>query len=207
MALIREYFPEFSDVQIALFDKLEEKYKEWNAKINVVSRKDIDNILERHILHSLAIAKFFAFKKGVSVLDVGTGGGLPGIPLSIAFPNARFHLIDGTQKKIKVVDDIIQSLGLTNVTCAAMRSEEVKGTYNFVVSRAVTAFPRFVEMTRHCVAKESMYSKKNGILYLKGGDFQEEISPFGNRLKVFNVDDVFEGDFFQTKKVIYLPVV
>jgi len=207
MVLLREYFPDFSEAQVKQFSLLVEKYKEWNSKINVVSRKDIDNVFERHILHSLAIAKFFSFKKGVKVLDVGTGGGLPGIPLAIAFPNAQFHMIDGTQKKIKVVDDIISALGLKNATCDAARSEEMKETFNFVTSRAVTAFPRFVEMTKHCISRENLHSKKNGIIYLKGGDFEEEMEPFKKRAKIFNISDVFEGEFYETKKVIYLPVL
>lgn len=206
MSILKEYFPEFTDTQISKFEDLASLYKEWNEKINVISRKDIDNVLEHHILHSLSIMKFFSFGKKCSILDVGTGGGLPGIPLAIACPNATFHLIDGIKKKITVVENIISTLGLSNVTCGAERSETIRSEYNFITSRAVTAFPKFLEATKHCISPYHLGNRRNGILYLKGGDFLEEIEPFKKKMKIFNLSDHFEGEFFETKKLIYLPI-
>jgi 16S rRNA (guanine527-N7)-methyltransferase len=206
MGLIEKYFPELSEEQLLLFRKLEQLYPEWNEKINVISRKDIDELSIRHILHSLAIAKYIKFVPGTKIIDVGTGGGFPGIPLAIYFPECQFHLVDSIGKKIKVVDTIAQELGLTNIKAQQIRSEKIKSTYDFVISRAVTAFPRFVSLTRHLVNKENKNTIANGILYLKGGDFEEEITPFKNRISLTPLTNFFEEDFFETKKLIHLSL-
>jgi len=181
-------------------------YKDWNSKINVISRKDIDNFEIHHLLHSLAIAKVFHFKSKTSVLDVGTGGGFPGIPLAIMFPDASFTLIDSTEKKLNVVADVAAAIGLKNITTLHSRAENIKLKYDFIVSRAVTAFPEFILLTRHCILKENKNHFPNGIIYLKGGEFSEEIKSYKNKIKIYNISDFFEEDFFETKKIIYLPV-
>ena len=190
--------------QLALFEKLEKLYPEWNEKINVISRKDIDELAIRHILHSLAIKKYTSFAPGTKIIDVGTGGGFPGIPLAICFPDTRFHLVDSIGKKIKVVQGVADELGLKNVKAEQVRSEKVKGKYDFVVSRAVTAFPRFVSLTRHLVSSEQKNAVGNGILYLKGGDFEEEIKPFKKRISLVDLPDYYQEEFFETKKLIHL---
>ena len=204
MNLIQNYFPELSEEQINLFNKLEALYPVWNEKINVISRKDIDELNIRHVLHSLAIVKYTKFQAGTKVIDVGTGGGFPGIPLAICFPDCTFHLIDSIGKKIKVVNTIAQELGLKNVVAQQIRSENVKEKYDFVVSRAVTAFPRFVSLTRHLISDVQKNAIANGILYLKGGEFEEEIMPFKKRVSVFELSDYYTEDFFETKKLIHL---
>ena len=205
MELIRKYFPDLTEDQIEKFEKLEELYKDWNLKINVVSRKDIDELYLRHVLHSLGIAKIQEFQPGSKILDVGTGGGFPGIPLAILFPESEFHLVDSIGKKIKVVDEVSEGLGLENVTSFNQRVEELKGNYDFIVSRAVAVMPSFVRWVKGKIAKDSNHQRRNGILYLKGGDLSEELKDY-RTAKIFELSDYFEEDFFDTKKVVYLPM-
>ncbi|MFA5297363.1 MAG: 16S rRNA (guanine(527)-N(7))-methyltransferase RsmG [Lutibacter sp.] len=205
MDIILNHFPNLSENQILQFSKLEELYAFWNAQINVISRKDIDELQIRHVLHSLGIAKVQSFKSGVNILDVGTGGGFPGIPLAILFPETRFHLVDSIAKKIKVVNEIVVALDLKNVRAEAIRAEEVKGEFDFIVSRAVTNMDEFVKWTRNKIAKKQRHELKNGILYLKGGDLTEELQHFLNA-KIFNLTDYFKEEFFETKKVVHIPL-
>ncbi len=202
---IIEYFPDLTKKQIAQFEKLGELYAYWNERVNVVSRKDIENLYTRHVLHSLAIAKFFEFKHDSTILDVGTGGGFPGIPLAIMFPKVKFKLIDAISKKITVVQTIAKELELTNVSAEQIRAENVKEKFDYVVSRAVTSFPEFHKIASHCVSLISNNKLHNGIIYIKGGDFYEELKQFG-KYKIFNISDVFQDEFFETKKIIYLPI-
>ena len=206
MDIIRKYFTDLTDQQLDYFDRLGPLYKEWNSKINVISRKDIEQLYERHILHSLSIAKIIQFQPGTSVLDVGTGGGFPGIPLAILFPETSFLLVDSIAKKITVVNEVAAALKLQNVKAEHLRVEEVKQKFDFVVSRAVTAFPKFVAMVRTKVASQSMNGLPNGILYLKGGDFEEEISPFRQQVRVYDLHNYFEEEFFETKRLIHLTL-
>lgn len=199
------YFPDLSRVQKEQIISLFPIYKEWNNKVNLISRKDFDNLYERHILHSLAIAKFIHFKQGTRILDVGTGGGFPGIPLAILFPQVSFHLVDSIGKKITVVEDVIKRLELTNTTCQQIRCEQLTEKYDFVVSRAVTSFPEFVSFTKDLIQQRSSNAIKNGIIYLKGGDLTEEIAAFKKKIKVVEISDYFENEFFTTKKIMYLP--
>lgn len=203
MDLILKYFPDLTEKQIEQFNKVGDLYKQWNEQINVVSRKDIEEIYTNHILHSLAIAKVMKFEDDSDVLDVGTGGGLPGIPLAILFPNVNFHLVDSIGKKIKVVQGVADGLGLTNVKAEQKRAEELHNHYDFVISRAVTAMPRFAEWIRGKFKKDSLNPLPNGLLYLKGGDLTEELKDFPNA-ELHNISDFFEEDFFETKKVVYL---
>jgi len=205
LELLRKYFPELTDDQVSKFEKLEELYKDWNLKINVVSRKDIDELYLRHVLHSLGIVKIQSFKAGSKILDVGTGGGFPGIPLAIMHPESTFHLVDSIGKKIKVVDEVSEGLGLKNVTSFNQRVEELNGNYDFIVSRAVAVMPTFVRWVKGKIAKENVHERKNGILYLKGGDLSEELKDY-RTAKIFELSDYFEEDFFDTKKVVYLPM-
>ncbi|PTX44230.1 16S rRNA m(7)G-527 methyltransferase [Christiangramia gaetbulicola] len=205
MELIRKYFPDLSDDQISKFEKLEELYKDWNLKINVVSRKDIDEIYLRHVLHSLGIAKVQEFKPGSKILDVGTGGGFPGIPLAILFPETTFHLVDSIGKKIKVVEEVSEGLGLENIKTFNQRVEELSGNYDFIVSRAVAIMPTFVRWVKGKIAKDSQHDRRNGILYLKGGDLSEELKDY-RTAEIFELSNFFEEDFFDTKKVVYLPM-
>jgi 16S rRNA (guanine527-N7)-methyltransferase len=206
MDIIRKYFPDLTDQQLSDFARLGSLYEEWNSKINVISRKDIEQLYERHILHSLAIAKIIQFKPGTTVLDVGTGGGFPGIPLAILFPEVSFLLIDSIAKKIKVVTEVSTALNLPNVKAEHQRVEEVKQKFDFVISRAVTAFPRFVEMVRTKVSSQGKNTLPNGILYLKGGDFEDEISPFGKQVMVYELQNYFQEEFFETKRLIHLTL-
>ncbi len=205
MELIRKYFPNLTADQQEKFQKLEELYKDWNLKINVVSRKDIDELYLRHVLHSLAIAKFQQFEPGSKIMDVGTGGGFPGIPLAILFPESEFTLVDSIGKKIKVVDEVSEGLGLQNVTTYNQRVEEIKTQFDFIVSRAVAAMPTFVRWTKGKIAKESHHERRNGILYLKGGDLEEELQDY-KTAEVYKLSSFFEEDFFDTKKLVYLPM-
>jgi len=205
MEIIQKYFTSLTPNQIAQFGKLQDLYKDWNLKINVVSRKDIDELYLRHVLHSLGIAKVIQFKPGTKIMDVGTGGGFPGIPLAILFPEVQFHLVDSIGKKIKVVNEVTQGLGLTNVTTTHERVEEVKDTYDFIVSRAVAQMETFVRWTKGKIAKKQQHPLKNGILYLKGGDLSEELQKYTSA-KIYNLSDFFDEDFFETKKVVHLPL-
>jgi 16S rRNA (guanine527-N7)-methyltransferase len=203
--LIFKYFPNLTEEQQNQFIRLEELYQDWNTKINVVSRKDIDELYLRHVLHSLGIAKIQEFLPGTSVLDVGTGGGFPGIPLAILFPETRFTLVDAIGKKIKVVDEVVQGLGIMNVVTKNQRVEELKDQHDFIVSRAVAAMPTFVHWVRGRIKKKSVHQRKNGILYLKGGDLAEELKGY-RTAQVFDLTDYFSEDFFETKKIVYLPL-
>lgn len=204
-SLITKYFPHLTDVQISHFDQLQSLYQDWNLKINVVSRKDIDELYLRHVLHSLGIAKFITFKEGSKILDVGTGGGFPGIPLAILFPKTHFTLVDSIGKKVKVVEEVKKGLDLDNVTAIHSRVEDIDDTFDFIVSRAVAAMPTFVRWTKGKIAKKNNHAIKNGIVYLKGGDLTEELVSFP-KAEIINLSDYFEEDFYETKKVVYLPV-
>lgn len=205
MEEILKYFPDLTEKQIEQFSKLEELYKDWNEKINVISRKDIDELYVKHVLHSLGIAKVMKFKAGSDVLDVGTGGGFPGIPLAILFPEVQFHLVDSIQKKIKVVQEVANALGLENVKAEANRVEKLKTKYDFIVSRAVTQMPKFVGWVRNKMKQEQKNPLPNGILYLKGGDLSEELKEFPDAV-LYPLSDIFDQEFFETKKVVYLPL-
>lgn len=205
MEIILKYFQDLTNVQIAQFQKMDALYKDWNLKINVVSRKDIDELYLRHVLHSLGIAKVIKFQPRSKILDVGTGGGFPGIPLSILFPESQFYLVDSIAKKIKVVDEIVKGLGLTNVKTAHSRVENVNEQFDFIVSRAVTSMPTFVSWVKDKIAKVQNHELKNGILYLKGGDLTEELKNYKSAT-TYNLSDYFSEDFFETKKVVHLPI-
>ncbi|MFM1809698.1 MAG: hypothetical protein RLZZ382_923 [Bacteroidota bacterium] len=204
MERISHYFPSLSTLQVAQFSKLLNLYTIWNNQINVISRKDLDNFYERHVLHSLGIAKVYSFQPGTTVLDVGTGGGFPGIPLAILFPETNFVLVDSIGKKIKVVNEVATALGLTNVQAHHLRAEQVKGTFDFVISRAVTAMPVFVEWVKNKIKKgKASDGFSNGILYLKGGDLTEEFKGLSGKFKEYPLSNYFSEDFFETKKVIH----
>jgi len=205
MNLLLKYFPNLSEHQIEQFSKLQELYQDWNLKINVVSRKDIDELYLRHVLHSLGIAKVIQFKPNSKVMDVGTGGGFPGIPLAILFPEIQFHLVDSIGKKIKVVNEVVDGLGLENVKSTNARVEEVKGTYDFIVSRAVAQMETFVGWTKGKISKKQNHELKNGILYLKGGDLTEELQKYTSAT-IYDLPDYFDEEFFDTKKVVHLAM-
>ena len=205
MDLLLKYFPNLTQLQIFQFSQLQELYKDWNLKINVVSRKDIDELYLRHVLHSLGIAKVVQFKPNTKVLDVGTGGGFPGIPLAILFPETQFHLVDSIGKKIKVVNDVSEGLGLQNIKTTHGRVEEIKGTYDFIVSRAVAQMETFVFWTKGKINKKQQHPIKNGILYLKGGDLSDELKKYTSAT-TYNLLDYFTEDFFETKKIVHLPM-
>lgn len=202
--LLLRYFPDLTATQQQQFRQLQELYSFWNEQINVISRKDIDLLYERHVLHSLGIAKVCQFLPTENVLDVGTGGGFPGIPLAILFPETRFHLVDSIGKKIKVVKEVSQALGLDNVEAIQARAEEIKGKYDFVVSRAVSQLMDFYPLVKNSFNKQSKNKLKNGILYLKGGDLTQEIKASGLKVRQFPLSDFFEEAFFETKKVVYI---
>ena len=205
MDLLLKYFPNLTQLQISQFSQIQELYKDWNLKINVVSRKDIDELYLRHVLHSLGIAKVVQFKPNTKVLDVGTGGGFPGIPLAILFPETQFHLVDSIGKKIKVVNDVSEGLGLQNIKTTHGRVEEIKGTYDFIVSRAVAQMETFVFWTKGKINKKQQHPIKNGILYLKGGDLSDELKKYTSAT-TYNLLDYFTEDFFETKKIVHLPM-
>lgn len=204
MELIKKYFGNLTETQLEQFSKLQELYQDWNLKINVVSRKDIDELYLRHVLHSLGIAKVMEFQPGANVMDVGTGGGFPGVPLAILFPEAQFHLVDSIGKKIKVVNEVVEGLGLENVKTTHGRVEEVDETYDFIVSRAVAQMETFHRWVKNKVKKKENHALKNGILYLKGGDLTEELANFP-KATIYDLPDFFEEDF-ETKKVVHLPI-
>ncbi|WP_340114470.1 16S rRNA (guanine(527)-N(7))-methyltransferase RsmG [Maribellus mangrovi] len=206
MEIIQKYFPDLSVKQIELFGQLQPLYADWNAKINVISRKDFSEFYERHVLHSLGIAKFIRFTKNTRILDVGTGGGFPGIPLAIMFPDVQFHLVDSIGKKIKVVKNVAEALGLENLTAEQIRAEQLKDKYDFVVSRAVTRLPEFVQWINFNVSRQQRNALPNGILYLKGGDLKDELKPFGRKVFVQELSAYFSERFFETKKVVHLPL-
>ena len=205
MEEITNQFPNLTENQILQFQKLEALYQDWNAKINVISRKDIDELYTKHVLHSLAIAKIQPFEAGTYVLDVGTGGGFPGIPLAILFPETRFYLIDVILKKINVVKAVAEALELKIVKAEQMRAENVKGDYDFIVSRAVTNMSDFVSWIKDKIKKQNKHKLPNGILYLKGGDLTEELKDFPKATE-YNIADFFSDEFFETKKVVHLPL-
>lgn len=205
MKEIIEQFPNLSDAQLYQLEQLEPLYNEWNAKINVISRKDIEALYIKHVLHSLGISKVMPFKPGAQVLDVGTGGGFPGIPLAILYPETDFYLIDVIAKKIKVVQEVVSALGLENVKSEQKRAAKVAGNYDFIVSRAVTNMPDFVSWIKDKIKKKQQHELKNGILYLKGGDLTHELQEFPKATE-YNLSDYFTDEFFETKKVVHLPL-
>ncbi len=200
--LLLKYFPDLTEKQLEQFAQLEQLYNEWNEKINVISRKDMESLYEKHILHSLGIAKVMEFAPGTKVLDIGTGGGFPGIPLAILFPETDFTLIDSIGKKISVVKAVAEGVGLKNVTAIHGRAEKLKERFHFVVSRAVTQMPEFLRWLKGKFEKEQLNIKHNGILYLKGGDLAEELA--GIKCEIFNLKNYFDEEFFDTKKVVYV---
>lgn len=204
--LILKYFPGLSTEQQKQFAQLQSLYEHWNAQINVISRKDIDLLYERHVLHSLGIAKVMAFKSKTHIMDVGCGGGFPGIPLAIMFPECNFYLVDSIGKKIKVVNEVAQTLGLKNVKAEHKRAEDVKEKFEFIISRAVTEFPSFYRWVQNKVSKNQFNVLPNGILYLKGGDLSEEFKDFQKRVVFHDLKNFFEEEFFETKKVVYMPL-
>jgi len=205
-SIITKYFPDLTKNQISQFDALGDLYIEWNEKINVISRKDIDQLYERHVLHSLGIAKVIQFEPNTMILDVGTGGGFPGIPLAILFPECQFHLVDSIGKKISVVNGIADALKLENLTAEHTRAEQVKGEYDFVVSRAVTRLKPFYQWVVNKIKRQGFNAMDNGILYLKGGDLEEELKEAKKSHQLFNLSDHFKEEFFETKKVVFVPV-
>lgn len=198
-------FPDLTDVQIRQFEQLFDLYQDWNSKINVISRKDIDELYTKHVLHSLGIAKIMQFKPNTDVMDVGTGGGFPAIPLAILFPETNFYAIDVIAKKIKVVNEVVKALDLKNLKAEQKRAELVTEKFDFVVSRAVTNMPDFVTWVKGKTKKQSIHDLDNGILYLKGGDLTEELKDFP-KATLYNLSDFFEDEFFETKKVVHLPL-
>lgn len=202
--ILQKYFPDLTTEQLKLYDQAEKLYLDWNSKINLVSRKDSEYLMERHILHSLSIAKMISFEPQSRILDVGTGGGFPGIPLAIMFPQAHFHLVDSIGKKIKVVKDIAEQLGLKNVTAEQIRAEDLKESFDFIVSRAVARLPEFNQWVRYKISKKSFNKLKNGIIYIKGGDVLDEIMETGKRYQILELQSIFVEAFFETKKVVYL---
>lgn len=206
MEIIKKYFPKLTESQYQAFIELEELYTFWNDKINVISRKDIENLYERHILHSLSIAKFIKFSKGSEVMDLGTGGGFPAIPLAIMYPDVQFHAIDGTAKKIKVVQTIINHLGLKNITAQQLRAEENKRKYDFVVTRAVATLEKSVPWAEKLMKKQQQNSIPNGLIALKGGSFKEEKKGINKYMEQRLLSDFFDEDFFETKYLVYVQL-
>ncbi len=206
LSIITNYFPNLTPTQIEQFKQLQGLYEHWNAQINVISRKDIESLYEKHVLHSLGIAKVMEFKPNTKIMDVGCGGGFPGIPLAILFPECKFHLVDSIGKKIKVVNEIAAAIGLQNLTAEHKRAEEVKDKFEFIISRAVTEFPAFYKWVQNKISKSQFNNLPNGILYLKGGDLTEELKDFKKRVVLYELKDYFKEEFFETKKVVYLPM-
>lgn len=206
MQIISKYFSSLTETQTKQFSMLQDLYNDWNAKINVISRKDIQQLYEHHVLHSLAIAKFIRFKNGTNILDFGTGGGFPGIPLAILFPECQFTLIDGTGKKVRVAQEVATTIDLKNVETKHIRGEEEKGKYDFVVSRAVMPLPELIKIVRKNIAKQQKNVFPNGIICLKGGSLADELKPFLNIVQVAEISNWFTEEWFQTKQVVYLPL-
>lgn len=206
MDIILKYFPRLTDRQKSQFEALYDLYADWNSKINVISRKDIGNLYEHHVLHSLAIARLIHFQPGTRVMDLGTGGGFPGIPLAIMFPDCQFHLVDSIGKKIKVATEVASAVGLENVTLCHERAEEEKGLFDFVVSRAVMPLADLLKIVRKNISKEQKNAYPNGLICLKGGELQHEVMPFKKQAEVIALNDWFEEEYFTTKKVVYVPV-
>jgi len=206
MDIILRYFQELSNEQKFQFLQIDEIYNFWNGRINVISRKDIGQLYERHILHSLAIAKFFQFNPGTKILDVGTGGGFPGIPLAIIFPKVNFTLVDSVGKKITVVNEVIKTLNLHNVKARQIRAEEMDEKFDFIISRAVSEFSKLYKWVNNKILHHGLNNFENGIIYLKGGNFENEIFYFKSKIKIFNISEVFSEPYFETKKIIYLPI-
>lgn len=204
MDIILKYFPDLTEQQRTQFAALKELYEDWNAKINVISRKDIGNLYEHHVLHSLGIAKVIRFKPGTEVMDLGCGGGFPGIPLAILFPEVKFHLVDSIGKKIRVCNEVIAGTGLTNVTTRHCRAEEEKGTFDFVVSRAVMPLADLMKLVRKNIRKEQRNALPNGLICLKGGELEHETMPVRNRVMLTDLKEFFTEEFFDTKKVVYV---
>ena len=205
MQIIEKYFPHLTDAQKQQFGKLESLYREWNDKINVISRKDIDHLYEHHVLHSLAIAQSIRFKDGTRILDLGTGGGFPGIPLAILFPNCQFKVIDGTGKKIRVATEVANAIGLKNIVAEHLRGEDEKGTYDFVVSRAVMPLSELFRLVRKNISKENNNALPNGIITLKGGNLEEELKPFKKIVDIMPIAEWFGEEWFKEKNVMYIP--
>ncbi len=206
MQLIDKYFPNLTPHQREQFNRLEALYNHWNDQINVISRKDTENFYERHVLHSLGIAKVMEFKSNSDILDIGTGGGFPGIPLAILFPECNFTLVDSIGKKIKVVNEVAKELVLNNVKGIHERAEKIPGQFDFIVSRAVTAMPEFINWTRGKIHRDNKNQLPNGILYLKGGDLTDELKPVKHAYRIFNLSEFFEEEFFETKKVVHVKL-
>jgi 16S rRNA (guanine527-N7)-methyltransferase len=206
MELINKYFPDITADQRDKFAEMDELYQFWNARVNVISRQDIDTLYERHILHSLGIAKVQSFKAGTNILDVGTGGGFPGVPLAILFPDARFHLVDSIGKKIRVVQEVVNGLKLSNVIAEQVRAEKLDDSYEFVISRAVTRLTPFVGWVKKNINRNSFHERRNGILYLKGGELSDELTELKMKTEVYELSAYFEEEFFETKKVVYVPL-
>jgi 16S rRNA (guanine527-N7)-methyltransferase len=204
--LIRKYFPWLSEQQLSQLAALETLYADWNSKINVISRKDMEQFYVHHVLHSLSIANVIRFQPGTKIMDVGTGGGFPGIPLAIVFPDSRFHLVDSIGKKIKVVEAVAESIGLKNVNASHARAESVNEKFDFIVSRAVATFAEFIPWVKKSIRKESINGIPNGILYLKGGDLTEEMQAVKNYYEIFELKEFFEEEYFETKKVVYVQM-
>ncbi len=207
MNILQKYFPELTEIQCTQFEKLPALYQEWNEKINVISRKDVEELMERHVLHALAIAKVVTFKSGANIMDLGTGGGFPGIPLAIMFPETSFLLVDSIGKKIKVAQAVIEALDLKNVKTIHERAEKINDEFDFVVSRAVAPLSDLADWCDKKFFKMYNHAYKNGIFCLKGGDLKAELKPFEKKVKTWNIDDFFEEEFFQEKKVVYLKMI
>jgi len=207
MEIILKYFPHLTEEQCRQFTALYDLYLDWNAKINVISRKDIENLYEHHVLHSIAIAKVIDFKPGTTVMDLGTGGGFPGIPLAILFPETKFHLMDSIGKKVRVATEVANAIGLKNVTFRHARAQEEKQIFDFVVSRAVMPLSDLIEIIKKNISKKQINALPNGLICLKGGELQHETLPFKNKTVIYSISDYFEEEFFETKKVVYVPLV
>ncbi len=205
--IIKKYFPDITREQLGQFEMMQSLYTDWNSKVNLVSRKDMDHLYEHHVLHSLAIARFIQFNKGASIVDVGTGGGFPGIPLAIMYPHVKFTLIDSIGKKIRAVEDIAFSLRLTNVVAQQIRAEQVKGTFDFAVSRATAPLDKLMYWISNSISKVNQHSIPNGIVCLKGGDLDEELSVYKDKVQVKEISDYYREPFFETKKIIYVPAL